>query len=575
MPARSRAVVGLSALLAVFALTAGGASTSARAAAAAGEAEPGRLSGAALVTALRRGGYVVYFRHAATDFSMEDSDTGNLDDCSKQRNLDARGRSDARAIGAAWRGLRLSPGAVVSSRYCRARDTARLAFGRYVQSLDVTGLPSATTGAERTRRIAALRRLLARRPARGNMVVAHLFNIQEAANLSLEEGEAAVFEPRGTRGFRLVATVAPRAWGRLAPPATPAFSVREYRVPGGSASARRGARRGRDASGTLPRRRASWAGSTRDRRRTRHIPLGDGSAPHGVIVGPDGAPWITDGGLNAIVRVDPRPSEVQPFPLPADRARREPQHRRRSTSAACSGSPARAASTAGSIRRAGRSRSSTRRAAAGPTASPRRPDGAVYYASLAGSHIARIDPETGQATVIEPPTAGQGARRVWSDSRGRVWVSEWNAGQVGVYDPADAAWREWRLPGADPQPYAVYVDDRDIVWLSDFGANALVRFDPRTARFQTFPLPSPGAAVRQILGRPARSGVRSRGSTSSSSSGSSAADDAAGPAFDRELGNGEPPRTRLGPPAADGRDRGRSLVREAAGRTCGRTPSCD
>ena len=36
------------------------------------------------------------------------------------------------------------------------------------------------------------------------------------------------------------------------------------------------------------------------------IPLGEGSAPHGVIVGPDGAPWITDSGLNAIVRVDPK-----------------------------------------------------------------------------------------------------------------------------------------------------------------------------------------------------------------------------------------------------------------------------
>ncbi len=54
---------------------------------------------------------------------------------------------------------------------------------------------------------------------------------------------------------------------------------------------------------------------------TRHIPLGAGSAPHGVIVGPDGAPWITDGGLNAIVRVDPETSEVQVFPLPESHSR--------------------------------------------------------------------------------------------------------------------------------------------------------------------------------------------------------------------------------------------------------------
>src|SRR3546814_1379226 len=83
------------------------------------------------------------------------------------------------------------------------------------------------------------------------------------------------------------------------------------------------------------------------------------------------------------------------------------------------------------------------------------PDGAVYYASLAGSHIARIDPETGDATVIEPPTAGQGARRVWSDSRGRIWVSEWKSGQVSVFDPAGGGWRSWRLPGEDPRAYAV------------------------------------------------------------------------------------------------------------------------
>src|SRR5207248_11637628 len=49
------------------------------------------------------------------------------------------------------------------------------------------------------------------------------------------------------------------------------------------------------------------------------INLGAGSAPHGVIVGPDGAAWVTDGGLNAILRVDPSTNEVMRFPLPADR----------------------------------------------------------------------------------------------------------------------------------------------------------------------------------------------------------------------------------------------------------------
>jgi virginiamycin B lyase len=58
------------------------------------------------------------------------------------------------------------------------------------------------------------------------------------------------------------------------------------------------------------------------------------------------------------------------------------------------------------------------------------------------------------------------------------------------------------LPGAGPQAYAVYVDDDDLVWLTDFTANAIVRFDPTTESFESFPLPDPGAAVRQLLGRP-------------------------------------------------------------------------
>src|SRR5438876_10340514 len=48
------------------------------------------------------------------------------------------------------------------------------------------------------------------------------------------------------------------------------------------------------------------------------IALGARSAPHGVIVGPDGAAWITDGGQNAIVRGDSKTREVKVWALPAD-----------------------------------------------------------------------------------------------------------------------------------------------------------------------------------------------------------------------------------------------------------------
>jgi virginiamycin B lyase len=97
----------------------------------------------------------------------------------------------------------------------------------------------------------------------------------------------------------------------------------------------------------------------------------------------------------------------------------------------------------------------------GPYGITATPTGEVYFASLAGSYVGRIDAATGAATVLEPPVPAQGSRRIWSDSTGSVWVSGWNSGDVYRFDPATAAWDTWRLPGDGPQPYAVFVDDRD------------------------------------------------------------------------------------------------------------------
>src|SRR3546814_18058099 len=83
----------------------------------------------------------------------------------------------------------------------------------------------------------------------------------------------------------------------------------------------------------------------------------------------------------------------------------------------------------------------------GPYGIATTPSGQVWYASLAGNHIARIDTESGKATVVESPTPGQGARRVWPDSHGRLWVSEWNSGQLSRYEPATGNWQAWKLPG--------------------------------------------------------------------------------------------------------------------------------
>ena len=132
------------------------------------------------------------------------------------------------------------------------------------------------------------------------------------------------------------------------------------------------------------------------------------------------------------------------------------------------------------------------------------PAGDVWWCSLAGSFIARIDRKTGDSIVVEPPTRDQGARRVWSDSQGRIWVSEWNSGNLSMHDPRRRAGGSGSCPATEPKPYAVYVDERDIVWVSDFGGNAAVSFDPRSEKFERYAFPRESANVRQILGRAGR-----------------------------------------------------------------------
>jgi virginiamycin B lyase len=239
--------------------------------------------------------------------------------------------------------------------------------------------------------------------------------------------------------------------------------------------------------------------------KTELIALGSGASPHGVIQGPDKAAWLTDGGQQAIARVSWPDRQVRLYKLPASTP-----YANLNTCAfdgegdlwftGQAGAVGKVAVKTGvvSVKDAPRGR--------GPYGICSTPRGDVWYCSLANSFIAQIDLKSGESRIVEPPTKGQGARRVWSDSQGRIWVSEWNAGQVSMHDPrarvAGGLWKSWKLPGDNPRAYAVYVDDKDMVWLSDFSANAIVRFDPQSEKFDSWTHPREAASVRQILGRP-------------------------------------------------------------------------
>jgi phosphohistidine phosphatase SixA len=173
------------------------------------------LAGRALGDALRHGGYVLYFRHAATDFGQNDENMTSFEDCTKQRNLTDKGRADARAVGERIKRLHIPVDEVLASPYCRTRETAQLIFGRESVTPDVRGGPGQTDDPQR---YAGLRALLSA-PVRGptnRVIVSHGNPFRAVAGTPyLAEGEAAVIEPRGAQGFRVIARIPLDGWAAL------------------------------------------------------------------------------------------------------------------------------------------------------------------------------------------------------------------------------------------------------------------------------------------------------------------------------------------------------------------------
>jgi virginiamycin B lyase len=219
-----------------------------------------------------------------------------------------------------------------------------------------------------------------------------------------------------------------------------------------------------------------------------------------VIAGPDGAAWITEGGQNAIARFDPKSKEVKLFRLPKGF-----ENANLNTATFDKNGTLWFTGQNGIYGRVDPANGKVEAWKApkgyGPYGIATTPSGEVWYASLGGDHIARIDAATGAATIIDPPRANVGPRRLWSDSKGILWVSFWHSGELGRYDPAANKWSTYPLPKSKSGCYSVYVDEQDKVWVTDFVANAILRFDPATEKFESFPSDKRGAAVRQMLGR--------------------------------------------------------------------------
>lgn len=181
-----------------------------------------KLQGAQLVAALRRGGYVIYLRHTATDFSKNDVSMTGYDDCANQRLLSAQGQRDATQIGQHIRALRLPVGEALASPMCRTLDHARRMLKDAKTDVtprnEIRELQGGAQGRALGGEYAGLKRLLATPvpPGTNRWIVGHGTPFRAVAGPPhLAEGEAVVIEP-GTTRWTVVARVAVADWDGLA-----------------------------------------------------------------------------------------------------------------------------------------------------------------------------------------------------------------------------------------------------------------------------------------------------------------------------------------------------------------------
>ena len=230
-------------------------------------------------------------------------------------------------------------------------------------------------------------------------------------------------------------------------------------------------------------------------------PLGRRSSPHGILMGPDGNLWILDGGQNAVIRLSSSDHKLTVFPLPQE------EDADLNTAVFDHSGALWFTGQNGFYGRLDPKTSKVRLWPApvgfGPYGIAVTPQGAIWFTNFACNYIAKIDPKTYQITVVKmPQQTATGSRRIWSDSKGNLWLATWATGELVRYDPAHKAWTGYKLPGWGPRAYSVYVDENDIVWVSDFMANSVLRFDPSTESFVDLPCIKPVSQVLQMTGRP-------------------------------------------------------------------------
>lgn len=168
-----------------------------------------------LLGKLKKGGYLLFFRHGLTPSYDDPGGGAELGNCSTQRNLSKEGIAQTRAMGEAFRDLDIPIGIVRSSPYCRAMDSAWHAFGRAERDMNLrlsgTVIAVDTAEAKRYRVMRNLAKILPL-PGTNSVFMSHGSAGEVFGVGFLDEGEAAIVKPDGKGGWVYIARVKSDQW---------------------------------------------------------------------------------------------------------------------------------------------------------------------------------------------------------------------------------------------------------------------------------------------------------------------------------------------------------------------------
>jgi len=156
-----------------------------------------------VINALEEGGKLIFIRHA---YAPGEGDPKNFDitRCSSQRNLDATGIKQSKRIGKFFRDNKISIDLVLSSEWCRCKDTAKNAFKNYKTFKALNSFFSSKFAKNKEEQIKELKAFVKNWNSKKNMVfVTHYVVISEVLGVNVKSGMVVVVDKK----FKIIGTI--------------------------------------------------------------------------------------------------------------------------------------------------------------------------------------------------------------------------------------------------------------------------------------------------------------------------------------------------------------------------------